>query len=151
MRQWIGSALGQIMACRLFGAKPLSKPVLGYCQLDRKEQTSVKFESEFYHFHARKCIWKCCLPEWRPFCSGGDELKCYSCHCKLQLWLGMKPVFTLNKISHCDEWKQKHICSFFWKPAVWVPKCFKSCSIKVKNWKGIALSIFLWHWKHGSL
>ena len=32
--QWIGSALVQIMACRLFGAKPLSKPMLGYCQLD---------------------------------------------------------------------------------------------------------------------
>ena len=29
-----GSALVQIMACRLFGAKPLSKPMLGYCQLD---------------------------------------------------------------------------------------------------------------------
>ena len=29
-----GSALVQIMACRLFGAEPLSKPVLGYCQLD---------------------------------------------------------------------------------------------------------------------
>ena len=34
MRQWIGLALGQIMACRLFGAKPLSKPMLGYCQLN---------------------------------------------------------------------------------------------------------------------
>ena len=34
MRQWIGSALVQIMACRLFGAKPLSKPMLGCCQLD---------------------------------------------------------------------------------------------------------------------
>ena len=43
MRQWIGSALVQIMACRLFGAKPLSKPTLGYCQLNPKEQTSVKF------------------------------------------------------------------------------------------------------------
>ena len=39
MRQWIGSALVQIMACRLFGAKPLSKPMLGYCQLDHLEQT----------------------------------------------------------------------------------------------------------------
>ena len=35
--QWIGSALVQIMAYRL------SKPVLVYCQLDCKEQTSVKF------------------------------------------------------------------------------------------------------------
>ena len=43
MRQWIGSALVQIMACRLFGAKPLSETMLGYCQLDPKEQTSVKF------------------------------------------------------------------------------------------------------------
>ena len=43
MRLWIGSALVQIMACRLFGAKPLSKPIPGYCQLDLYEQTSVKF------------------------------------------------------------------------------------------------------------
>ena len=33
MRQWIGSALVQIMACRLFGAKLLSKPLLGCYQL----------------------------------------------------------------------------------------------------------------------
>ena len=31
MRQQIGSALVQIMACRLFGAKPLSEPVPSYC------------------------------------------------------------------------------------------------------------------------
>ena len=34
MCQWIGLVLVQIMACRLFGAKPLSEPMLGYCQLD---------------------------------------------------------------------------------------------------------------------
>ena len=34
MHQWIGSALFQIMACHLFGAKPLSELMLGYCQLD---------------------------------------------------------------------------------------------------------------------
>ena len=34
MPRWTGSALVQIMACRLFGAKPLSKPMLGYCQLE---------------------------------------------------------------------------------------------------------------------
>ena len=33
-RQWIGSALVQIMACRLFGANPLSKSMLGYCRLN---------------------------------------------------------------------------------------------------------------------
>ena len=31
MRLWIGSALLQIMACRLFGAKPLFEPMLEYC------------------------------------------------------------------------------------------------------------------------
>ena len=33
MRQGIGCALVQIMACRLFGTKPSSKPMLGYSQL----------------------------------------------------------------------------------------------------------------------
>ena len=74
MRQWTGSALLQIMACRLFGTKPLPDPMMAYSQLDSWEQISVKFESEFYHFHSIKCIWKCCLPNWRPFCPGGDEL-----------------------------------------------------------------------------
>ena len=34
MRQWIGSALVQIMACRLFSTNPLSKQMLVYCQVD---------------------------------------------------------------------------------------------------------------------
>ena len=34
MHQWTESALVQIMVCHLFGAKPLSQPVLDYCQLD---------------------------------------------------------------------------------------------------------------------
>ena len=39
MRQGIGSLLVQIEACRQFGAKPLSEPMLGLCQLDPKKQT----------------------------------------------------------------------------------------------------------------
>ena len=34
MRQWNGSALVEIMVCRLFGAKSLSESMLTYCQLD---------------------------------------------------------------------------------------------------------------------
>ena len=45
MRPWAGSTLVQVMACRLFGAKPLPEPMLTFCQLDPQEQTSVKFES----------------------------------------------------------------------------------------------------------
>ena len=34
MRQCIRLALVEMMACRLFGTKPLSKQVPGYCELD---------------------------------------------------------------------------------------------------------------------
>ena len=74
MRQWTGSSLIQVMACRLFGAKPLPEPMLAYCQLDSWEHISVEFESEFCYFHSRKCIWKCRLPNWRPFCPGGTSV-----------------------------------------------------------------------------
>ena len=72
MCQWNGSAL--VMACHLFSAKPLPEPMLVYCQSNSWEQVSEKFESEFYYFHSRKCMWKYCLPKWRPVCPGGDEL-----------------------------------------------------------------------------
>ena len=78
IRQWIGSALVQIMACRLFGTEPLSKPMLPYCQLNSWEQISVKFKLEYYHFHSRKFIWKCRLLKWQPFCPVGDELMAWS-------------------------------------------------------------------------
>ena len=41
MRQWIESALVEIMACRLFNTKPLSKPMLAYSQLDDSIRNSV--------------------------------------------------------------------------------------------------------------
>ena len=34
MRRWTGSALFQIMACRLVGAKPLSEPMVEYCKFE---------------------------------------------------------------------------------------------------------------------
>ena len=58
MRQWTASALLQIMACRLFGAKPLSKPMIGYCKVDPYKQNSVKFQSKYKTFRSRKCVWK---------------------------------------------------------------------------------------------
>ena len=36
-------SLVQVMACCLFGTKPLSEPMLAHCQLDHLERTSVKF------------------------------------------------------------------------------------------------------------
>ena len=50
MRQWIGSALVQIMACRIFRAKSLFKPILGCCYLDPYEQISVILWSKYNIF-----------------------------------------------------------------------------------------------------
>ena len=61
MRLWTGSALVQIMACCLNGAKPLSEPVLTYCQLDPKEYISMSFYLKFKYFHLRKCVSTCRL------------------------------------------------------------------------------------------
>ena len=68
MHQWTGPALVQVMACHLFGDKPLPEPMLSYCQLDSWEQISLNLKLEFYNFHSRKCIWNCRLPKWWPFC-----------------------------------------------------------------------------------
>ena len=42
VRQWIGSALVQTMACRRLGDKPLSIPMLGYCQLGNFSEILIK-------------------------------------------------------------------------------------------------------------
>ena len=82
------------------GAKPSPEPMLDYCQLNSWEQVSVKCESEFYHFHLRKCIWTCCLPKWQPFCPGWDELmllKEMVKQFKLDIW----PVKIINVTISC--------------------------------------------------
>ena len=38
--------LVQVMACRVFGPKPLPEPILPYFQLDPWKQTSVKFDTK---------------------------------------------------------------------------------------------------------
>ena len=48
MRRWTGSALAQVVACHLFGAKPLPEPILTNGQLDNLAQTSVTFESKHF-------------------------------------------------------------------------------------------------------
>ena len=50
MRQWTGSSLIQVKACRLFSAKPLPEPMLDHCQLDSWVQVSVKFQGNLIIF-----------------------------------------------------------------------------------------------------
>ena len=40
-------------------AKPLSDPMLPYCQLGCKELISVEFVLSFESFQSRKCTWRC--------------------------------------------------------------------------------------------
>ena len=66
MRQWIVSALVQIIACRLFGATPLSEPILGYDQLDSNSSEILVKTRTFSYKKIRLKMYV----EWHPFCSG---------------------------------------------------------------------------------
>ena len=61
MHQQTRPSLVQIMACCLFGTKPLPEPMITYFQLDLLEQTSVIFLVEYTDFHSRKCVSKRCV------------------------------------------------------------------------------------------
>ena len=73
--QWTGPVLLRIMACCLFGTKPLPQPTLTNCQLEPYEQTSVKFKSKYKTFHSQKLIWN--LKKRQQLCPWGDELKVF--------------------------------------------------------------------------
>ena len=46
------------MACRLFGTKPLSGPMLASCYLEHWEQVIVKYDSKYKNRQLGKGIWK---------------------------------------------------------------------------------------------
>ena len=72
MRQWIGSVLVKIMACRLFGASHY----LNQCSiiinwiLRHKLQWNFNQNTKFF-FH--KNTSKISSAKWRPFCPGWDD------------------------------------------------------------------------------
>ena len=67
--KWVN--IGSDNGLRLDGAKPLSEPVLTYCQLEFKEHSSMKFYLKFKYFHSQKCAWTCCLRNGGHFVQGG--------------------------------------------------------------------------------
>ena len=58
MRQWIVSVLVQIMACRLLGARPLSKQCWVIANWALRNKLQWHFNQNKKTFHAWKCIWK---------------------------------------------------------------------------------------------
>ena len=70
---WTGSPLVQIMACRLFGAKPLPESMMEYCYLAPWKQTSVKSQSKFI-IVIQEMHLKISSGKWWPFCLGLNVL-----------------------------------------------------------------------------
>ena len=135
MRQWIGSALVQIMACRLLGARPNSKPVLGYCQSDPYEQTSVKSEWKHKTFNHERAFgnvvcemaaifsrsrWVNCNTYWVParwaFGFSGDPQQniqyvlIYRCYVLTHVWcslfsIGNKVITTYGMCINAISYK----------------------------------------------
>ena len=72
------------MACRLPGAKPLSEPMLDYCQLDRRLGTNFsEILIEILAFSLKKMRLKVSSGKWRPFCFGLNELTSRHVHVQL--------------------------------------------------------------------
>ena len=67
-------SLVQIMACRLFGAKPLSKPMLGYCELNSLRTNFSEILIKIQNFSLRKIHLKISSVKWRPYCLGLNVL-----------------------------------------------------------------------------
>ena len=72
MRGWIGWAMVQIMACRLFGAKPLSKQMPGLLSIGHLGTNFGEILIKIQNLKISSAIW-------RPFCPGGDEVSRCSC------------------------------------------------------------------------
>ena len=118
MSQWIMSALVQIMACRLFGAKPSSSPVLGYCQLIFRNKRHRIFNQNtkflFTKMHLKKSSAK-----WGPFCRGGEELSSWQTIVFRQFcpWKNSNKRSALNVIiyvNHLNNNAYFHIISTKW-------------------------------------
>ena len=73
MRQWTGVALVQVMACRLFGAKPSPEPMLPYCQMDLCEQTFSEIWIKIWNFSFNKIAPAYVVCEMAAIMSMGDE------------------------------------------------------------------------------
>ena len=71
MRHWTRPALLQVMAWRLFSAKPLPEPMVAYCQLDFWEQIRIRILS----FSLKKMHLKLSSAKMAAILSRGRGLK----------------------------------------------------------------------------
>ena len=120
MREWIDPTLVQIMACRLFGAKPLSKPNARLLSIG---PLGIKFSTillKMQNFSFTKMHLKLSSAKWRPFCPRGDEL----------IGLGNKAEWKLDQnitIPIQENWFEIVLCKmaiiFSWPQRINEYKC----------------------------
>ena len=131
--------------CRT-GVKPLPEPMLAHCQLDSWDQISVKFKSEFYHFHSRKCIGNCRLPKWRPFCPGRDELSVQSVMIpdKWNRWENMYSLILFTETKMSSFWRNFNHW-LHWKLSFWQLPVQPVMKISSK-WRHFRFSVIAQGW-----
>ena len=80
--KYASPSLVKIIVCRLFGAKPLSEPMLYYCQLEPKELALVELYFICYksNIFIKKMRLKMSSGKCRIFCLGLNVLHCQSRH-----------------------------------------------------------------------
>ena len=126
VRQWIGSALIQIMACCLFGAKPLSKPMLYIANWALRNKFKWSF-NQIHHLFIHKsapensvCEMTAILvrSRWFKQFSNGLASHCYFfinqglCSCFSVFWLipCYEPTGTLWNYTASYMWNLISIC-----------------------------------------
>ena len=79
------SALVQIMACRLFDAKSLSEPILGYCQFDPRNKLHWNFHQNS-NILLKTMLLKTSPAIFPPNGRGGRWVKRYDCELNILLF-----------------------------------------------------------------
>ena len=103
MGQWTRITLVQVMACRLFGTKPLPELMVNHWQRGPWEQTSVKLELKFKTFHSRNCNWKCCLWNGGHFVQGEMSLQLTFYGVSVSITIKLPPVLQLENCPCCHS------------------------------------------------
>ena len=113
MRQWIGSTLLQITACRLFSTKPLSKPNAGSLSIRPLETTFSEIVIKIQNDSFTKMHLKLSSAKWRPFCPGemrylmGSPCPGSIVHTNRELNIPWTHIYTLSLWTlHCVSYHQ---------------------------------------------
>ena len=119
MRKWIGSALAQIMACRLFYAKPLFSANAGLLSIGPSGINFSEIRIEIQTFSLTKVHLKISSAKCRQLCPGRDELK-------MNLTISLEKGRPLK--SQCVNRDQSsHTYDRVTMSHVWLIRCWLGC------------------------